>query len=147
MAVDLTAADPAAIGIAHLLADPAVTVALGGPGRVGSRNSPPFPRLRVLDVPGGDDRALRWLISAPLQVEAYGDQDGLPGKAALRRILYVALQSLERLPRVPVGPYDPVVTAVQSRGGGGWSPEPSGQPRYVATVLLTLHPPVAERPA
>jgi hypothetical protein len=106
---------------------------------VGLYNEPPFPRLRVLDVPGGSDRQLTWLISTGIQLEAYGDLSGAPGKAALRRALYVALGALRELPDQPAPPEGPVVTAVLSQASGVWSPEPSGQPRYVASVTVFTH--------
>ena len=136
---DLADADPVAIARAHLLADPVVTEVLGGEDRVGSHNEPPYPCVRLLDPPG-DDRFLTHLIAPLLQVEVLGDPDGSPGKAALRRVLYTVLQSLVRLPEVPALPGEPVVTSVVSTGGGGWSPEPTGQPRYLATVRLYMHP-------
>ena len=90
--------------------------------------------------PPGDDRTLVHLIAPVVQIEVYGDPDGSPGKPALRRILYTVLQSLARLPETPTVAGEPVVTAVVSTGGGGWSPEPTGQPRYLATVRMYMHP-------
>ena len=136
---DLAAADPLP-RVARWLSDhPAVVEALGGPGRVGADNAPPYPRLRLLDTPGGDDRDLRWLTVVSLQVEALGDLDGAPGKEALRRALYTALGALAELPNVPCPPGLPVITAVRSARAGGWVPEPSGQPRYVAEVRVYVH--------
>ncbi len=117
-----------------------MTAALGGSGRVGAFNEPPYPRLRVLDTPGGDDRDLKWLIAPEIQLEAYGDLDGSPGKAKLREILYVALGALMELPHQPPADGYPVITGVASSRSGGWIPEPSGQPRYVTAVRLWVHP-------
>ena len=136
---DLADADPVAIARTHLLADPKVTEVLGGADRVGARNQPPYPCVRLTDPPG-DDRTLVHLIAPVVQIEVYGDPDGSPGKPALRRILYTVLQSLARLPETPTVAGEPVVTAVVSTGGGGWSPEPTGQPRYLATVRMYMHP-------
>lgn len=117
-----------------------MTSALGGPGRVGADNEPPYPRLRVLDTTGGADRDLRWLAAQEIQVDAYGDLSGFPGKGELRRILYVALGALMELPEQPPASGFPVVTAVTSTRAGGWLPEPTGQPRYVALIRVFSHP-------
>lgn len=141
MAVDdLALADPLPRVMSWLGAHSAVTAALGGAERVGMFNEPPFPRLRVLDVPGGSDGQLRWLVATNVQLEVYGDLSGAPGKAALRRALYVALGALRELPDQAAPAGGPVITEVRSSTSGAWSPEPSGQPRYVASVLVYSHP-------
>lgn len=139
-ASDLVYADPLPRIVAWLGAHPVVTAALGGAGRVGADNRPPYPRVRVIDPPGGDDRGLRWHIARYVQVEVYGDLDGAPGKAALRDITYTVLGALAELPDQPVPPEGPVITSVESAQAAGWSPEPTGQPRYVAGVLVGAHP-------
>lgn len=136
---DLADVDPVAIARAALLADQRLQDALGDGDRVGPYNRPPYPRLRLTDV-SGDDRYLTHLIAPQLQIEALGDVDGSPGKPALRRILYIALQVLVAIPRTPSLPGEPVVTNVGSTGGGGWSPLPNDQPRYLATVQIHAHP-------
>ncbi len=138
---DLVAADPLPRALAWLSAHPDLTAEIGASGRVGAYNEPPYPRLRILDTPGGDDRDLTWLIAVELQVEALGDLDGSPGKAQLRRILYTALGLLRELPGQAPEPGDPVITHVGVSRSGGWVPEPSGQPRYLAAVRLWSHPP------
>jgi hypothetical protein len=137
---DLARADPLPRVLTCLGEDDMLTAALGGPGRVGMFNEAPYPRLRLLDN-GGNDRDLQWLIETELQIEAYGDLDGSPGKAALRRILYLALGVLMTLPETPTPPGEPVISRVVSTRGGGWVPEPSGQPRYVAAVHVYTHAP------
>lgn len=140
MAIDIVRADPLPRVIQWLSGHAAVVAALGGPDRVGARNVPPYPRLIVTDPPGGDDRYMRWLMSKAVQIEAVGDLDGTPGKAALNTALYTALGVLAELPEEEAPPGGPVVTAVRSAVAGGWSPLPSGQPRYVATVQVFAHP-------
>lgn len=135
---DLARADPLPRVISWLSEHPAVIDALGGVGRVGAFNKPPYPCLRVLDTGGGDDRNLRWLICQEVQLEAFGDLDGSPGKEALRRILYVAMAAVAELPD-QLGA-SPVITSVGSGRAGGWVPEPTGQPRYLSTVLVFAHP-------
>jgi hypothetical protein len=137
--VDIADTDATAVIVAHMAGDTTLTTLLGGPGRVGGENKPPYPRIRVLDPPG-DDRDMRWLIAPVLQIETYGDLDGTPGKAMLRRIHYGALQVLRDLPGVPVVPGQPVVTAVTFLSGGGWVPEPTGQPRYLSRISCHMHP-------
>lgn len=136
----LADADPVPAVISFLSSHPSVVGALGGP-RVSGHNRPPYPCIRVLDPPGGDDRSIRWLIARYVQVEALGDLDGSPGKAALARILYTALEALADLPYAPPQPGWPVITAVESASAVAWAPEPSGQPRYVAGVVVSAHPP------
>lgn len=138
-AEDLARADPLPRVLSWLSAHPAVTAVLGGVGRVGAFNEPPYPRIQLLDV-GGDDRSLVWLIAPEIQVVAYGDLDGSPGKAALRQALYTTLGALAELPDQPTPDGQPTITAVASVRAGGWLPEASGQPRYVASVRVYTHP-------
>lgn len=143
MAVDdLAKADPIPRVVAWLNDHPAVTSALGGANRVSAVNEPPYPRLRISDV-GGDDRDLTWLIATDVQIEAYGDLDGAPGREELRRILYVALGALVELPEQPVALTDVVVSRVQSLRAGGFIAEPTGQPRYLSVVRIMSHAPIA----
>jgi hypothetical protein len=137
----LVDADPVAAVVGFLAAHADVVAEFGAGVRVGARNEPPYPRIRIQDPPGGDDRELRRLVATVVQVETLGDLDGTTTKAALRRLHYVALTSLAELAeRVPaVG--EITVTAVLPNGGAGWSPDPvSGQPRYVSTVRVWFHP-------
>lgn len=138
---DLTEADPVAVLRPWILASPEVENVLGGPDRVHAEHRPPYPCV-VLTDPPGSDLGLRHLIAPIVQVEVIGDPDGTPGKPALRRALYTVLQRIRDLPdTVQSDPTQAVVTAVVSTGGGGWSPLPTGQPRYLATVQVYLHPP------
>lgn len=141
-AADLAAFDPLSLCIAWLGAHDKVTEALGGAGRVGGTNLPPYPRLMLTDPPGGSDRDMRWQYNVRVQVEALGDLSGRPGKAALRQIIYVAIAALTELPQQPVAPGAPVVTGVTAFGGGGWLPLPNDQPRYLTSVTVHGHPPV-----
>lgn len=138
---DLADVDPVAFARAWLLESERLTDALGGGDRLRARNTPPYPMIRLTDPPG-NDRTLRHLIAPVVQIEALGDPDGSPGKPALRRILYIALAELERLPERPVRAADKAVcTMVESTGGGGFVPlPPSDQPRYIATVRMYMHP-------
>jgi hypothetical protein len=139
----LTRADPVAAARAWLLTRQSVTDALGGPDRIGADNVPPYPCV-VLTDPPGDDRFLRHLVAPILQVEVLGDMDGSPGKPVLREILFTVLEELVALSdSVQTDPTVGVVTAVTSSGGGGWVPLPTGQPRYLATVQIHMHPPLA----
>lgn len=139
-AENLARVDPLPRLTAWLSGHPAVVAALDG-GAVGPRNEPPYPCLRVLDPAGGDYRNLQWLVSVDIQLEAYGDLGGHPGKSALRRLLNTALGALAELPDAAAPPAGPVITAIASVPGGGWLPEPgTGQPRYIATVRVHLHP-------
>lgn len=145
----LPATDPVPLVTWWLQQHPAVTTSLAG-GHVSMWLEPPYPCLRLTDTTAGSDGDLIWLTSPEIQVEAYGDLDGAPGKQALRALLYTTLGALMELAQAP-WPYAggsgddppsgcPVVTWVQSSRAGGWSPLASGQPRYLAAVRLYCHP-------
>jgi hypothetical protein len=135
---DVVDADALAVALAHLRADATLAAEFGDGERFTSRNEPPYPHVRVTDTPGGSDRALEWLTSPELTIETHGDLDGSPGKATLRRLHYLVLQALRDLPKTEQA--GPVVTAVMFTGGGGYVPEPTGQPRYLSRVQLSIHP-------
>lgn len=140
MAGRLAQADPVAVAIPWLRQHPDVLALLGGdPSRVGGENLPPYPRLRLTDPPGSD-RGLRWLLAPSLQIEALGDLDRTVPKKALRDLAYTALEALVELAEAATPLGHPVVTAVESSGGTGWVPMADGQPRYLSTVRLYLHP-------
>lgn len=145
-AQNLAAADPVPLVTWWLGQHPAVTSALGGTGHVSMNNVAPWPCLRLTDTTAGSDGDLRWFISPAIQLEAYGDMDGTPGKAALRNLLYTALGALMELAEAaypyagaPAG--SPVVTWVASSRAGGWVPLPDGQPRYIGAARIYCHPP------
>jgi hypothetical protein len=135
----LARADPLPRIIEWLNGHADVLAALGGAGRIGLANEPPYPRVRVFETPAGSDGDLIRLISPEVQIEVYGDLDGSPGKAELRRIMYIVLGALRELPDAEAPFGGPVVTAVRSSRPGGWIPEPTGQPRYVAGVRVYSH--------
>lgn len=146
--IDLAAADPVARIVAWLRARPKVKIELGlapdadARDYIGDRDLAPYPRLLVSDPPGGTMRNLRWLMAPAVQLEAIGDLDGRPGKAQLRRILLVALQEVALLPEQPAQPGEAVITNIGGDGSIGGVPKPNGQPRYLATVYPSIHPPV-----
>lgn len=135
----LARADPVPRILAYLAAHPDVTAALGGAGRVSSRNEPPYPHLRVTNSLI-DPRTLRWLVSADVQLRVYGDLDGLPGMAELARICQVSLGVLGGLPQAPRAADEPVVSHALGVPGGGPMAEASGQPYYLATARVWAHP-------
>lgn len=143
----LAGVHPVALARTWLLGDPAVAsvlVALGADAdhieeHITDRNEPPYPHVRLTDPPG-DDRFGEHLIAPLVQVEVHGDLAGNQSRGVLREVLYVVLESLHRMPSAEVPAGQPVVTAVQVAGGGGWVPEPNGQPRYLATRRLFVHP-------
>jgi hypothetical protein len=140
----LTEVDPAALGISYLSGHPDVVAALaaygGTAGRVAGVNRPPFPRITVSDPPSGFGR-LVWLVSPALQIEVIGDLDGTPGKAALYKLAMTAVGALVQWPEQTFGPDDAVITQVVAQMPG-WMPLPTGQPRYVSTATVWMHPPV-----
>lgn len=144
--MDLSEVDPIKAARKYLLTLDTVTDIFGD--RVGVRDEPPYPTLRLSDPPG-DDRALTHLVAPLLKIEVLGDPAGTPPRAVLRAALYVVLRELAAWPlrqalgEAPTEQSDPVITRVTSTAGGGWSPEPiaTGQrPRYMSTVRLHAHP-------
>lgn len=144
-AADLAAADSLPVGRLHLRAHPVVLGLVGDdPDRAcGYHNRPPYPRLVLRHTPSGSDRGLLWLMEQVLQLEAYGDPDLSTGDDVLRALLYAGLGALAELPDLPqpLAPGLAVVTNVGSRGSGGPSYEPTGQPRWVGTLAMSVHPP------
>jgi hypothetical protein len=138
----LASTDVLARVLTYLSSDAAVERALGGTtaDRIGARNTAPYPRLRLIDPPGGTLNSIGWIVAVPVQIEVWGAPDGLPGKAALATIMRTVQGALVSLPQAEAGPEDPVITAVRFDGAGGYSPASDGQPRYVMTVTVTAHP-------
>lgn len=138
----LADADPLALLVPAVSADQRVADVLGVPldrlpDHVSDRNEPPYPHIKMTDPPGSD-LGLRNLMAPLIQVEVHGDMDGSHGKPLLRNVLYTVLEVLAEYPDRPQA--RPVITAVTSSGGGGWAPEPTDQPRYLATVTVYIHP-------
>lgn len=136
----LVGADPLRRAVGHLSRSPVVAGALGGPGRVGGTNAPPYPRLLVTDPPGGDLRSGRWLTATSVQLELYGDPDATQTRDQLRRAMLTVLAELVRLPEAPPGPGEPVITAVTLDGGVGFSATATRQKRYLAGATIWAHP-------
>lgn len=139
----LADADPVATALAWLQAHSAVLAAFGGVTHISGLNEPPYPHLRVAASPGGEDGDLVWVVSPEVLVETYGDLDGSPGWAALRRLHYVALLAAKELPGRTHTTATTVVTDVRPASSAQPLPLPLGQPRWVSTLRLTMHPAVA----
>ncbi|MFJ8043793.1 hypothetical protein ACIRBX_25155 [Kitasatospora sp. NPDC096147] len=137
---EFTTLDPELLAAQWLSDHAELTAALGGAGRVGARNSPPYPRIRISQVPGGSAPRWEWLATIHLQVEALGDLDRSVSRPVLRRAFVTAVKALHELTSRPAAPGQPVVTAVQALSAGGWLPEPTGQGRYVVVAAVTAHP-------
>ena len=100
-AADLAATDVVPLVTWWLGQHPAMTGVLGAAGHIGMRNEAPWPCLMLTDTTAGSDGDLLRLVSPEIQLEAYGDLDGTPGKAALRAVLYTALGALRELADQP----------------------------------------------
>lgn len=138
--LDVVDADALAVVLAALNAHQGLRDAFGHGEApfASSRNEPPYPHVKITDTPGGTDRTLHWLTSQELTVETHGDLDGTPGKAALRRLHVLVLQTIRDLPTAEQD--HPVVTGVTFPGARGYVPEPTGQPRYLSRVQIQIHP-------
>lgn len=144
MPVSLADTSMLADAIAFLSGRARLTAEIGGAGRVGGLNVPPYPRLPVRQLPGGSDGGeLLWLRIAELQLEAVGDLSGAPGSAQLERILVVAIEELQEIVHRTPGPGLAVVTAVRPGAGAYPLDLPNNQPRWVASRLLYYHPPLS----
>ncbi len=133
-------ADPVAVVLAWLAEHPRVQEALGGPGRVSGLAEAPWPRLRVAAGPGGDLRTLTWATAPEVALELYGDPAGWPGPAAMRHTLLTCALAATELPDAQPAPGRPVVSDVRPSGMLIDSPLATGQPRWVMSLILTLHP-------
>jgi hypothetical protein len=110
---------------------------------VGDQAEPPWPCVRVTTTPAGDDRGLRWVTAQELLIEAWDHDEpaNQVGPAELRDLLYTALHVVHALPDAAPTAGAPVVTAVQSSVAGAPLPDPAtGQPRWLAAVIVTIHP-------
>lgn len=138
----LADADGLAVTLTWLRAHPAVLGQVGGdPGRIGPDNRPPYPRLLVVDG-GSDDGDLVWTSEQSVRLEAVGDLDDTVGPQALRRMLYVAMAAVAELPdRDGLTVTDTIVSRVRASGGAAFAPL-GGQRRYVATLQMSVHPPL-----
>ncbi|MCC9309143.1 hypothetical protein LN042_18990 [Kitasatospora sp. RB6PN24] len=132
--------DAELLAVNWLSAHEELTAVLGGQGRVGARNTPPYPRIRLAQIPGGSVPGWRWLGTFHLQVEALGELDRTTPRPLLHTAFSTAVKALHQLPCRPPAAGQPVVTAVQALSAGGWLPEPTGQGRYLGLVALTAHP-------
>ncbi|AUY50458.1 hypothetical protein [Streptomyces sp. CB01881] len=137
---DLASLDAELLVVDWLSNHEELTGVLGGKGRIGARNAPPYPRIRITQIPGGAAAGWRWLGTFHIQVEALGDLDRSTARPALHLAFSTAVKALHELTVRPALPGQPVVTAVQALSTGGWLPEPTGQGRYLGVVALTAHP-------
>lgn len=136
----LADADPVSVILAWLQQSPAAADALGGPGRVSGIPEAPWPHLLVGHGPGGDLRDLNWVISPEVTLEVYGDPGGWPGKAELRRILLRCAAAAQARVEAPHVPGEPVISGIRPSGVLVWAPLVDGQPRWLMTLSVTLHP-------
>lgn len=132
--------DPIGVAAPYLEVHQDVRDWFGDPGWISDRNEPPYPRLQLLDTPGGVERTRRWLIGREMTLKLFADFDGSPGKKALHDGMGVILDALAELPEVPAVPGKPVITLVEFTGAMGYVPEPTGQMVYMSRVLLWMHP-------
>jgi hypothetical protein len=135
--------DPVAIAVAELQGYTVLLDQLGagGAAHVSGLNEAPYCHLQVTDSAGGDDGRLLWTITGEVNVLCWGHPGGRPGPAELRRLLYVALARLARMPDRRHVPGRPVVSDVRVVGSARSQPHPAtGQPCYAATVLITASP-------
>ncbi|MBM0201918.1 hypothetical protein JNW90_01445 [Micromonospora sp. STR1s_5] len=139
--MSVAAVDVVALAVDVLKTSVVVGEKFGGPEHVSGLNEPPFPHLRVISLPGGDDGRLLWTVRRELQVEAWGHPDGRPGKAALHRLLYDAVIVLARLADDDHVPGRPVVVDAYTVGTARWAPDrASGQPCWAHRLLIVAHP-------
>jgi hypothetical protein len=123
------------IVVQHLLADGDLTDLLGA-NRVSTEvpANATLPRVRVTLI-GGTVLVRSWLYRTRVSIEAWGT-----GKDEAWEVLTTAVASLEQSldgALVEGG----VVTAVDQETGATWVPDPeSNTPRYLATVVVTVHP-------
>ncbi|OEJ21115.1 hypothetical protein [Streptomyces subrutilus] len=136
----LADADPVSELLAWLQQSTGVADALGGPGRVSGIPEAPWPHLVVTHGPGGDLRDLTWATSPEVTLELHGDPGGWPGRAELRRILLLCATAAKKVVEAPHVPGLPVISGIAPSGTLIWSPLVDGQPRWILTLAVTIHP-------
>lgn len=135
--------DPVAIAVAELKAatDLLAEFGDGGADHVSGLNEPPYTHLQVQPSSGGDDGRLLWTVSGEVNVLAWAYPDGRPGRAQLRRLLYLAVTHLARMPDRPHVPGRPVVVDAVAIGTGRFTPDAAtGQLCWAHTLRITAHP-------
>jgi hypothetical protein len=135
--------DHVALVLSELKAHDRLTAELGdgGPEHVSGLNEPPYTHLQIVDSAGGEDGRLLWSTTGEVNVLCWGAPGGGAGKAELRRLLYIAVAWLARLPDLPHIAGMPVVVDVRLVGSARWQPHPAtGQPCYAHTVLVEASP-------
>lgn len=133
----LSKADPTARVVAFLSAPDAL--AASGAKVVGATNEPPYPCVVVSDPPGGDAGLGRHLISTTLLFEVLGSRDETIGRSAVKAVAFATIDLLRTLHEQPYDPDWPVITNV-TFSTPGWSPLPTGQPRYTFRATVHSHP-------
>ncbi|MET8696965.1 hypothetical protein ABZV65_30995 [Streptomyces bauhiniae] len=133
-------ADPVAVLLAWLQQSDEAADALGGPDRASGIPEAPWPHLMLDHGPGGDLGAMRWVTSPEVILDLRGHPGGWPGKAELRRILVRLVKAAQAIVEAPHVPGRPVVNKVAPSGLLVWAPLIDGQPRWLITLGVTLHP-------
>lgn len=140
---DQSDADPVAAALGWLRAHDVAVDVFGGPEHVSGLTEAPWPHLSVSNGTNGDLRGGVWSGEHEVELEVVGSPDGAPGKAALWR---AAMKTIRALVDMPEQAYqsvtDPVVSFVRPTGVAIWAPMSNGQPRYITSVMVTIHPPV-----
>lgn len=133
-------------GVLPAAADGAYNVTGGSEGETGNV-LPPWPCLRVVETGAGSDRRLIHDLAPELALELWDDPapSGQLPVTELRRRLYVILQLLVGVVEAREWlPGEPVLSYVGSTTKGTYLPDPTdGQPRYLATVAVVVHPATA----
>lgn len=133
----LAKADPIA-RIVSFLSDAEGLTALGV-GGVGADNEPPYPAIVVSDPPGGSAGRGIHLVSTAVQFEVLGSPDHTIGRQQIKTIAYTVIDVLRTLPEQPYDAQWPVITDL-TFSTPGWSPLPTGQPRYLFRATVHSHP-------
>jgi hypothetical protein len=139
----LADADPVGAATGWLAGHQALTellasLATGAGRQIGTINAPPYPRLRITDTNGdlGEFRGLSWVS---LGIDVFGDLDGRPGKAALRRLAIATAETLHQMTEQPA--VGGCVFSQVTTNSISWAPlAPGNQPRYVLNTTLWSRP-------
>lgn len=134
-------ADPTALVYARLRAHPGVLAAFGSAEHITGLLEAPWPHLLVRA--GADDVGdmVTSALSGEVTMEVWGHPDGREGRAALRRLLLVALEAVGALAQEDTPDGQPVVYGVTVVQPPGPLPLANGQERWAVTVAVTLNPP------
>lgn len=132
--------NPVAEVLSWLQSHSGVLAAVGSSAHVTGLVEPPYPHIQVTPGPGGDYRDFVWDIAPDVVISTWGDVDGTPGQAALRRVHHLVLAACVELPRRVHSTGQTVVSSVVPRSAAAVVGSPLGSRGWTTTLTVICHP-------